>query len=84
MPKRKWMSVEKQVTLRKLAAKRQTENQQIAHELKISVKEVEYCLDWAVVEMKKKKRKYSGFDLFKIDWFKKNQGHKAIDNLPAV
>jgi len=70
MPKRKRISVEKQVQLRGLAAKRQTENQQIAHELKIPVKEVEYCLDRAVVEMKKRKRRRSGFDLFKIDWFK--------------
>jgi len=79
MPKRKRISVEKQVQLRGLAAKRQTENQQIAHELKIPVKEVEYCLDRAVVEMKKRKRRRSGFDLFKINWFKKNQGYKAID-----
>ena len=38
----------------------------------ISVKEVEYCVDRAVVEVKKRKRSYSGFDLFKINWFKKN------------
>ena len=79
MPKRKRISVEKQVQLRELAVKRQTENQQVAHELKIPVKEVEYCLDRAVVETKKRKRRHSGFDLFKIDWFKKNQGYKAID-----
>jgi len=42
MPKRKRISVEKQVQLRELAVKRQTENQQVAHELKIPVKEVEY------------------------------------------
>src|SRR6266498_4916532 len=47
---------------------------------RISVeKQVQYCLDRAVVEMKKRKRRRSGFDLFKIDWFKKNQGYKAID-----
>jgi hypothetical protein len=79
MPKRKRISVEKQVQLRELATKRQIENQQVAHDLKIPVKEVEYCLDRAVVEVKKRKRKRSGFDLFKIDWFKKNQGYKAID-----
>ncbi|CAB4373308.1 unnamed protein product [Rhizophagus irregularis] len=79
MTKRKQISVEKQDQLRELAAKRQAENQQIAHELKIPIKEIEYCLDRAVVEMKKKKRRHSGFDLFKIDWFKKNQGYKAID-----
>ena len=33
----------------------------------------------AVVEIKKRKRRRSGFDLFKINWFKKNQGYKAID-----
>jgi hypothetical protein len=79
MPKRKRISVEKQVQLRELAAKRQTENQQIAHDLKIPIKEVEYCLDRAVVETKKRKRSRSGFDLFKIDWFKKNPGRKAVD-----
>ncbi|CAG8702472.1 1935_t:CDS:2, partial [Rhizophagus irregularis] len=79
MTKRKRISVEKQCQLRELAAKRQAENQQIAHELKIPIKEIEYCLDRAVVEIKKKKRRHSGFDLFKIDWFKKNQGYKAID-----
>lgn len=79
MPKRKRISVEKQSQLRELAAKRQAENLQIAHELKIPIKEIEYCLDRAVVEMKKKKRRRSEFNLFKIDWFKKNQGYKAID-----